>query len=182
MEPDSFDRRARSITASSSRRWVLRGLIGAGSGLAGLRLFAVGQAKKRKKKDQPKGIGTLNKFGCQDVGETCRGKNAFCCSGICVGKTPKQGQKDNSRCRDHDTSDCEAGIDHCYQTIGCTTSAGNPGTCGLTTGYAAYCFDVLLNDKVCKRDVDCYQALGATAACIECLVTGEARCAGILHP
>lgn len=169
--------RARSLTGSSSRRGLLRGLGGAALGLAPLHHLRDVIARKRRRRKKPP---TFNLFGCQDNGGRCNGRNAFCCSGLCVGKSPKAGEKDKSRCVARNTSaECGPNHDHCDATVSCTTSAGNPGECGFTTGRGGYCFDVDRPDLPCRRDPDCQQILGASAACVWCQSTGLAHCVGI---
>jgi hypothetical protein len=145
-----------------SRRHLLRGLAGLGLGLGVARLPRVATARK-KRKQKPK----FNAFGCVNVGDFCQTDDQ-CCSGICKGRKGKR------KCRAHDTGTCKAAVqpDGCGGTnVACTTSLGKPGTCGTTTGKAAYCF-AIGDPYSCQTDADCQAAaggiLGPRAACIHC--------------
>jgi hypothetical protein len=166
MDALRFDRLRRSLRAGSSRRGALQWLATAALnlGIAG-RFPGVTRAKKRKKKLR------YNTFGCVNVGGKCRGKDAKCCSGICQGKKPKKGEKDKSHCVAHDAASCQAGdtLTICggLTDVECTSSSGELGTCGTTTGNAGYC----LKDAACAqctKDSDCIPMCGSNAACIVC--------------
>src|SRR5688500_14153019 len=137
MDTHGFVAITRALTTTPSRRAVLRGLAAAGLGLGIGRPERAAGKRKRKKLRR-------NAFGCVAVGGKCRGKDAACCSGVCQGRKPKQGEKDASRCAAHGASTCEAG-QHIQDVCGgevdvpCTTSTGNAGTCTTTTGNAPYC-------------------------------------------
>lgn len=177
MDAKRFDRLARVLTGSSSRRTLLAGFTGALAALAA-RLVPGGVGARNKRR--PKKLPNLGPFGCQKVGGRCNGRNGLCCSGLCVGKTPKAGEKDKSQCVARNTSaECGPDHDHCDATVSCTTSAGNPGECGFTTGRGGYCFDVDRPDLPCRRDPECQQTLGQSAACVWCQSTGLAHCVGI---
>ncbi len=177
MNATRFDHLARALTGVSSRRRLLEGLTGAAGGLASMRLRDIADARNRR---PPKKLPNLGPFGCQKVGGRCNGKNGLCCSGLCVGKTPKAGEKDRSHCVARNTSaECGPDHDHCDATVTCTTSAGNPGECAFTTGRGGYCFDIDQSNLSCRRDPECQQVLGASAACVWCQSTGLAHCVGV---
>ena len=127
---------------------------------------AKGKDKKRKLK--------RNEYGCVEVGGRCRGRDSVCCSGVCAGKKPKQGEKDKSRCKAHDTGTIESGDRGCLagddsygpgDTL-CTTSAGEEfAKCWRTTGNAGFC-GLDSADVPCRKDTDCVDACGQGAACI----------------
>jgi hypothetical protein len=165
-----FDCLTRTCSTLLSRRGLLvaLGLVTAGTP-------DLAAAKKPRKKKLKK-----NEFGCVNVGGKCRGKDRLCCSGICQGKKPKKGEKDTSRCVDHDTGGCLPGTYHCDDLVPCTTSAGNFGGCATTTGHAGYCKDGFPGfEQPCRRDADCQEALGESAACVYCPSSGTATCRGI---
>ena len=174
MEGARFDTMTRSLSRGPSRRRVLGGVLAA-LGLGAV-LPAGGVAKKTKLK--------RNKFGCVNVGDPCRGKDKNCCSGICKGKKPKQGERDKSECVEHDASTCQRGQQQIgcggAASVSCTTTAGAAGQCDVTTGKAAYC--AADGDCFpCKRDTDCEGVCGQGAACIRCTAcpeTGGTACAG----
>ena len=177
MNATRFDRLARSLTGLSSRRRVLGGVTGAAVALASLRLRDIADARNRRPRKKAPNLGM---FGCQKIGGRCSGKNAYCCSGLCAGKTPKSGEKDKSHCVARNTSvECGPNHDHCDATVGCMTSAGNAGECAFTTGRGGYCFDIDRPDLPCRRDPECQQVLGTSAACVWCQSTGLAHCVGI---
>ncbi len=191
MDITDFDDIARHLSALPSRRDVLRGLAGAGLGLAALRhLDAVGARNRTNRKKKPKL--KRNAFGCVDVGGECQGKSTNCCSGICQGQKPKKGKKDRSRCVTHDAGICTAGSNicklegvaechpsnsacHCVQTTGKATFCGDTG--GTGDGPASLC-------RVCSKDTDCEPEFGTGAACviyeglcsIYCAETGHTAC------
>ena len=153
----------------------------AGGALAALTSFGLdgAEAKKMKrKKPRP------NAFGCLDVGQACRGKNARCCSGICRGKKPEKGTRARSRCVAHDTGGCQAGQQGSFcggANVGCTTSAGIEGVCDTTTGNAGYCA-FTTTCSPCRKDADCRPVCGPGAACVKCAACiddGGTRCVGI---
>jgi hypothetical protein len=172
MAPVAFDGLTRTVSTVLSRR-SLASVLGVGT----LSLPALAAAKKKRKS---KIKIRRNAFGCVSVGKACRGKDANCCSGICKGKKPRKGEKDTSRCVAHDTGGCLPGKDICDAFVACTTSAGNTGHCGTTTGNAGYCFDVIPGlAQRCRRDPDCREALGASAACVYCPGSDFGGCLGI---
>jgi hypothetical protein len=163
MDGSRLDILARSLTDSSSRRGILRGLAAA-LGLQAARVSPDADAKKRKTL-------RLNAFGCVDVGGTCRGKAKHCCSGICQGKKPKRGERDKSRCIAHGESTCPAGHRDTgcggSTTIPCTTSTGFSGGCDTTTGNAGFCGHGFICMS-CRKDGECRKVCGSAAACIPC--------------
>jgi hypothetical protein len=166
MNGARFDRLSRTIT----RRNGL-GLLAA----FGLANIAAAQASAKKKKTLKK-----NEYGCVNVGGTCRGKDANCCSGICDGKKPKKGKKDKSRCVAHNVLGCQAGQDQCAGNSA-PCGSGPMGFCYRTTGNAGYCGEAggCLD---CQTDADCvaHGGFGAGAACVvcqdECALTGGTAC------
>ncbi|MGH2616580.1 MAG: hypothetical protein ACRDJC_15170 [Thermomicrobiales bacterium] len=166
MDASRFNRFTRARTAVPSRRVVLQGLVATVLGLAPAVPPSAVHPKKRKKKLK------RNAFGCVDVGGKCRGKDSVCCSGICQGKKPKQGEKDRSRCVAHDTGGCQAGQTDTFcgpsgQNVDCTSSAGRDGVCVRTTGNAGYCL-FARGCMACTKDADCQPACGPHAACVVC--------------
>lgn len=165
MHPNTFDALARRVTRLPSRRQVLRGLAGAGMGLAITNSTQLVDARKnRKRKRQKKHAAQVapNAFGCLNVGDPCTNANA-CCSGICRGT-----------CRAHHASDCEPGIEPegCGGTeVTCSTGSSYTGICATSTGNAGYCL-ITADCFACKTDTDCQRAndgfFGPTAACIRC--------------
>lgn len=166
MDTDRFDHLTRSISTLLSRRTLASAL-----GLGALALPSLVGARKKKRKK--KKTVTFNDFGCVNVGGFCKNSDQ-CCSGIC------QGKKDKKTCQAHDADVC-TGQDGCIGDLQpCTTAAGTPSLCVLTTGNAGYCqsnafcFD-------CTRDADCVPFCGTGAACIvcaECLEEGpQTACA-----
>jgi hypothetical protein len=171
MEATHFDRLTRSLTTYSSRRRLVGCLAATAFGLATFRIPGLTVAKKRRKSKKAKKL-QLNEFRCVDVGKPCRGNDANCCSGICQGKKPKKGKKDNSRCVAHDTGGCQADQDVCLslQEIPCGTN----GNCLRTTGKASFCGDFENSACVaCTKDADCETDFGAGAACVVCAVDCE---------
>jgi hypothetical protein len=118
--------------------------------------------RKRHKLGKPK----TNAFGCVDVGRACRGKNAYCCSGICDGKKPKPGKRDRSRCVGHDAAACQAGQDYCLSG---ETACGSGGVCLRTTGQASFCGSSAASECLgCTKDAQCVALYGLNAACVVC--------------
>lgn len=145
-------------------------------GLAGAG-FGASAGKRRRLK--------FNQFGCVDVGGRCRGKDSACCSGICRGKKPKKGERDRSRCVLHDLgTGCRPGAtqDECGgMDEPCTTSAGRQGTCGTTTGNAAY-YANAFPMVTCTRDKDCQDEHGPRAACLKCPTMVTGTICGVVDP
>jgi hypothetical protein len=164
---------ARTLARASSRRDILRGLAGAGLGLAIARPSLPVEARKRRKRKTRKPRkprtpqATPNAFGCLNVGDPCTGPGE-CCSGIC------EGTQGGRTCRAHHTGDCPAGIEieGCGGTeISCSHGDDNNGVCSTTTGNAGYCL-LTADCYPCKTDFECQRAkggfFGPTAACITC--------------
>jgi hypothetical protein len=160
MDESHFDTLVRRAASATSRRSFLGLTLGGLLAALGLTDAAAknGKRKKRKKRRKP----VLNEFGCVDVGKACNGNDALCCSGICQGKKPKNGEKDKSRCVAHDTLGCTPERNNCVP--------GNPevslcnlpdpgGVCLTTTGNAGFCavteFDAELFCQPCRTDQDC---------------------------
>jgi hypothetical protein len=175
MDASTFDRLARFMTASPSRRaavQILAGLLVIGSwrGVSDAP-GALAKRKKRKKKNKQKLV--FNAFGCVDVGKACRGNSANCCSGICEGTVPKKGKKDTSRCIAHNEGACQAGDDFCQGT---TVTCGSSGFCVRTTGNGSFC-GKSAPCTVCSKDTDCDEAeFGPGVACIVCAGCGGTAC------
>jgi hypothetical protein len=171
MHQDRFDawtRRRFGLTAGST----LVALLGT-SGRANL---TAGKTKSKLKR---------NKYGCVNVGKSCRGKDANCCSGVCRGSRPKLGEKDRSHCASHDATSCQKGDDSCATGgIACTTTANMAGFCQQTTGKASFCAaDGEGLCSPCKTDADCRRFCGPLAACVvceqgDCPDTGDRLCMG----
>ena len=149
----------RAVLGTSSRRLLPDGL--ASLVLASAVLPETATAKKRGKKLK------FNAFGCVNVGGKCHGQDAACCSGICQGKKPKKGKRDKRRCVAHDTGDCAPGQGTCKGPISCTTSTGDNGFCYATTGNAGFC-GLSGPCSGCRRDTDCHELWGPSAACLVC--------------
>jgi hypothetical protein len=171
----------RSLRGKPSRRDLVAGL---GGGVFGLRLTQLPHAtnakrkRRRKKGKTPKRDGTVNEFGCVNVGDVCT-SHEQCCSGICLGK---KGQA--ATCRQHDQGTCQAGQDMCGRgDATCTTGDGRPGKCTRTTGNGSFCYDGEGQCFTCARDADCVPLCGPRAACIVCdLFCGETKgtaCVGL---
>jgi hypothetical protein len=168
MDGSRLDALSRSLDTGPSRRGLSRrlGELTLGGTLALLGL--TGSAAKRKKNKNL----TFNEFGCVPVGGRCRGKNSVCCSGICQGKKPKQGERDKTHCVAHDATSCLAGqtVKVCGgSSVLCTTSTGEAGGCLTTTGNAGYCaaaIDCILPS--CAKDADCQAHCGPQWACVLC--------------
>jgi hypothetical protein len=181
MDGSRLDILARSLTDSSSRRGILRGLAAALGLQAAHASDGTDARKKRKKRRQPK----PNAFGCLNVGQPCGGNDDRCCSGICQGKKPKQGEKDKNRCVAHDTGGCQAGQQEPFcdgDIVACTTSTSTTrnGVCATTTGNAGYCV-FTATCSPCRKDADCRPVCGRGAACVKCancIEDGGTRCVG----
>jgi hypothetical protein len=148
--------------------------MGVALGLAALRHSDDADARKKRRKKTPQ----LNAFGCLNVGQKCRGKDALCCSGKCAGKKPKRGRKDRRTCVAHDTGGCPKGdpSEACggdVETV-CTAATGLEGVCDRTTGNAGFC-TVSGDCFPCRKDADCQPLCGPEAACIRC----EETCSGV---
>jgi hypothetical protein len=186
---------ARSLASVPSRRNLLRALAGSSlAAAASWRLRSRGVAARdhhgqkrrnnRKNKQQRTKIPLpVNRFGCLDVGQPCRGNSANCCSGICQGGRPKKGRPDSSVCVAHDAIGCTPEMDICSSDVATPCNPSNPGAfCTLTTGNAGYCADLPLTTagatsgdcRTCGRDTDCQAEFGPGSACV---VFGGA-CAG----
>jgi hypothetical protein len=159
-----FDLLIRSRFTGRSRRSVFAGLA---SGLSAILPLACGgevAARKKRKNTRKKPL-RRNSFGCVNVGGTCRGNSANCCSGICQGKKPRKGKKDRSRCVAHNALDCPAGADFCQGDDDfCGTGFGR---CYQTTGQASFCGSAWAC-IACTKDTDCEPVAGVGAACIVC--------------
>jgi hypothetical protein len=163
MDAHRFDALARALAPATTRRRVLGGLLGVGTGGGAARPLDAATAKKRRRRVR------RNAFGCVNVGGGCRGKDQHCCSGICRGKKPKPGQRDTSRCVGHDASTCAAGQDSCAGAfVPCANPRSASARCVVTTGKASYCAgDVFC--RACARDADCpEEEFESGAACIVC--------------
>jgi hypothetical protein len=181
MDTGRFDRLTLTFADGLTRRGLVAML-----GLGSLWLPEPTDAKqKRKNKKKLK----KNAFGCVDVGDACRGKDANCCSGICQGKKPKKGKKDTSRCVAHDEGSCQAGQRQGLcggdADVPCTTSADGLGLCQTTTGNAAYC-TAGGGCFACRRDTDCEPFCGPGAACVRCTACEEdegipTACMGLIN-
>jgi hypothetical protein len=157
MDGLRFDAMTRSLSQGSSRRRFLHGLT-AVLGLATAHVPGAIRAGRRKKKLK------RNEFGCVDIGGKCRGKDGNCCSGICKGKKPKQGERDKSRCA---VGGCRAGQDSCTNVLACKSSTGFSGRCFTTTSNTGYC-GVGSACIACADDTECVPELGPGAACVIC--------------
>jgi hypothetical protein len=182
MNTVGFDRLLRSATDLVTRRGIARTL--AGLGLSAI--FGGDAAKEVSAKKKHRKKPTLNRFGCVDVGNPCRGNDALCCSGICEGKKPKKGKRDRSRCVGHHVDICQpgqlsipcGGSDE--TTVLCTLPNGEPGLCERTTGNASYCAGSFNVCAPCGNDADCHAVCGAGAACITCAGCAEGTaCVGL---
>jgi hypothetical protein len=163
MDDLKFDNLTRHFASVTTRRQALGSFVGATfSVITARRTGSVAGKKRRRRKQRDKAL-AFNAFGCVDIGKPCRGNDANCCSGICQGKKPKQGKKDNSRCIAHNVLGCPDGADGCVETVPC----GAIGSCFQTTGKASYCA-LTGNCAACTRDADCEPDFGPGAACIVC--------------
>jgi hypothetical protein len=197
MDQHYFEAWTRTLTSVPSRRDLLRGLAGAGLGLAALRLPDAAEAKKRHKKKKHKKIKksqpqpVINQFGCLDVGQPCRGGSANCCSGICQGIAPKKRKSDTSTCVEHNAGICTPQYDSCAAGVSVSCHASNESCyCTMTTGNAPFCGDFTTTSgveelcRVCSEDTDCQAELGPGAACVLladactaiCAATGRTAC------
>jgi hypothetical protein len=180
MDDRRFDALSRSLVTTRSRRGLLA-TVAATFGLGSL-LPVESEGKKNKKHKKKL---KRNAFGCVNVGGKCRGKNKNCCSGICQGKKPKQGKKDQSRCAAHDESTCLPGptgtLCDGIADIPCVPTSGPAGVCFTTTGNAGYC-SASGTCSPCQKDDDCAGVCGVGAACVpcasECDFLGGTACVG----
>lgn len=92
-----------ALSGPRPRREALR-LLAAALGLATMPIPEMVCARKHKTKSP-----RFNEFGCVNVGQSCRGRDDVCCSGMCEGRRPRKGETDRSRCVGHDESTCQAG-------------------------------------------------------------------------
>jgi hypothetical protein len=187
-----FDDVTRFLIDRQPRRALLGGFVGGLAARFGRVLAPPGvdarskrrnKGKKRGKRRRKAQAPRFNQFGCLDVGQPCRGASARRCSGICQGRKPKTGKKDESRCVAHNTGGCSAGPrpEFCFgEDVDCTMSDGTSGACGTTTGNAGYCFNIVLSSQPCTKDVDCRQDGFPTAACILCLAGDDTHCVGVI--
>ena len=175
MEGSQFDDFIRTLAAS--RRSLLGGTLGLASGLIGLSTIDARKKRKRKKPGQASRTpqATPNEFGCLNMDASCTSPEQ-CCSGIC------EGTRGRRTCRAHDVGDCQAGF-ALESEIPCSTSGGEGGLCGTTTGNAGYCL-ITGDCYPCKTDLECQRAdggfFGPTAACVRfagCGQTGGTVCA-----
>jgi hypothetical protein len=163
----------RALTASLSRRGVPRLLASTAFGFTAIGHAPNAAAKKRGKKKRQKNQEppAFNAFGCLDVGQKCRGRDALCCSGICDGKKSKRGERDKTRCVAHNTGGCSPEQDLCV--VDANIRCGAAGFCGRTTGNAGFCVgqpepDGGLACAACRKDADCTVGFGPGAACVVC--------------
>jgi hypothetical protein len=157
MDGPRFDRLARTISTSSSRRASLR--FAAALVLSAARPSTTAGAKGKKKP-------TPNSYGCLNVGQPCRGKDALCCSGLCQGQKPKKGKRDKRKCAARNTGGCTAAQDSCMveKNVPCMSN----GVCTQTTGEAPFCARLGVGEcTACTKDADC-ELWGPGAACIVC--------------
>lgn len=186
MASAQFDQCIRSLTDAFRRRDLLQGLVAAAGLVATNSPWATDaknkRRRKRNKKSRKNKKSRVNQFGCLDIGQPCRGNSTFCCSGVCQGAKPKQGERDRSTCVAHDTGSCQAGASVCSGTaITCTSTSGESGLCFTTTGNAGFC-SATSDCFPCTKDADCQAVCGAAAACVRCEEfcpdTGGTGCAG----
>lgn len=157
MHPMQFDRLTRLLDVSVPRRGVLAlGISAVGLGAS----HHEARLARKKKKAAP------NEFGCLNVGQPCRGKDSSCCSGVCQGKKPKPGKRDNRKCAGHNEGQCSLTRDLCAVSEPVLARC-NPNNlesyCFVTTGQGAVCgltadFTNDLNCRACARDSDCTAA------------------------
>lgn len=190
MDATHFDRLTRLLIEAPARRSVVRGLAGAALGLTAFRLPGAVAAKNKHKRKNTKPKLERNAFGCVNVGRSCRGNHANCCSGMCEGAKPRKGKKDTSVCVGHDNAGvCFPDSDSCTLGLDVPCSFGNTTcSCVLTTGNAGFCGDFASGStdlcRVCTRDTDCQADLGPGAACVflaaacslGCGATGRTAC------
>ena len=138
----------RALRAIPARRDVVRGLAGAGLGLAFGRFPDLAAAKKRKPRRKKRKPAKPNEYGCLEVRDACRSAGQ-CCSGICKGKKGKK------TCRAHDTGTCKQD--------GALVPCNNRTDCGCfrTTAGSDVCAELFPPSEcaACQRDADCL-ALG----------------------
>jgi hypothetical protein len=165
-----FETLTRAIASGSSRRTVL------GLALGGL-LTAIampdadGERRNRRRKNKNKKP-AFNEFGCVNVGGKCRGNDGLCCSGICLGKKPKKGKRDKSRCAAHNVGSCQAEQDSCAAS---QVSCGVDAFCFRTTGKASFCGGPGGGCVDCKTDKDCEAFFAPGSACVVCDSCGPAQ-------
>ena len=165
MDAIRFDDLTRSLTTDTSRRRLVRGFAAAVLAQVTLLGPGLGDSAARKRKNKIK----KNTFGCVDVGKTCYGKDARCCSGICDGRGKQ------SKCAAHDQGGCTQNDNSCLESVPC----GVGGECYRTTGKAGFCGNPATCDcDPCKKDKDCEAEHGAGAACIVCINGGD-DCVGV---
>jgi hypothetical protein len=166
MDLDRIDDLTRVLTRVPSRRGVLVGLASALAATLPLALGDEAAAKKRRKHKRKTKKSTPNAFGCLNVGQPCRGKSALCCSGVCGGKKPKQGGRDQRRCIGHNVGGCTPERNFCFadpiQQSLCNP-VGAVSVCFSTTGSAGFCGNVAAfvedeNCQLCIKDTDCETA------------------------
>ena len=204
MDQVSFNALTRTLCHLPSRREVLRGLASAGLGLGVLWLPEIAEAKKKRKnkkgKKEPKKTSqtqnppgdtpplempplVFNQYGCVEVGQPCRGDNTNCCSGICQGAAPAEGQPDDSRCIAHGAGTCsQQGPGVCLsQNPNLLTCNNENCVCWRTTAGSNFCGErfgsALSKESECRRDADC-DALGFPPG-TACAPVSEGYCSGI---
>jgi hypothetical protein len=209
MDQSSFTAVTRALAGLPSRRDVLRSLAGAGLGLGALGLPRVTEAKKKHKKKKGKKKGkqqpgpqsgpqsqpqpqpqplpplVFNQYGCIAVDQPCRGDSALCCSGICQGSAPSEGQPDDSRCVAHGAGTCKQegeGICTAANPAGLKCNNNVNCACIQTTAGSKFCYDGVANQSdtycaECSKDADC-EALSYPAGSA-CAPVSTGICAGI---
>ncbi len=190
MDATCFDALTHALASGATRRAAVRAL---GAALGAGVLLPVGAndttgKKKRRKKPLP-----LNQFGCLNVGAKCRGKSTLCCSGVCTGRKPKKGKRDQRKCVAHNAAGCAPEINFCVAPP--SAAFCNPvvphAVCMVTTGRGNFCGNRAgtsdeNNCRLCARDKDC-EALGFPlgSACVmlagtncgsNCATTGARAC------
>ena len=163
-----FDAVARSLGAATSRRSVVGGVLGTLGLGAFLPVAAEAKNHKAKHKKSKKSKQTplsLNQFGCVAVGGACKGSNANCCSGVCHGKKSEKGERDKTRCVEHNQGSCTPERNLCVldpaNNSATFCNPANPfAACTVTTGNANFCASfagasVAGNCRACTRDADC---------------------------
>lgn len=163
MTETRIDGLARVVASRTGRRHLLGLGLSSVLGVSG-RAGSEARNRRKKRKKARRKSPVLNEFGCVNVGQACRGKDALCCSGICQGKKPKTGEKDRSRCAAHGAGGCSAERGLCaigeVEEIFCNRPSGS-AICLTTTGNAPFCADLegiiditpLCRD--CGSDNDC---------------------------
>jgi hypothetical protein len=205
MDAKHFDELFRSFVSGGARVESRRGVLaGLASGLLAALPLSLGSedAAAKNKKGKKKKHKTLspppspqslppafNAFGCLDVGQPCQGDDTLCCSGICDGSAPAQGQPDTSVCVAHNSGICSADTNSCEGGAVSCSSANPNCLCLLTTGNAGFCADfteiIEKSCRFCDTDTDCQAELGPDAACVVlnenctpvCPATGRTACA-----